>query len=381
MILKIGGSITAQNHDGQTPLMLATKWKNLEVFHELMGHSNSETLNQVDKNGNSIGHYVCYGNLREFLLCLYGCDIDMTIRNRYGLLPFELCMDEHTLMIFSKLFKIIKNPELERNDLSLKNLQKLIHLEKFNSTPVEQKDVEYGIKQAENHKDRFKKKITDLSTSISGNDSKILPFDWENQKRLTNLRYKIKQIFPDETLEKDFVISIPFAYDFLKKCNDFKCFKFEKPIGIGGFGEVWVAVNLITKKRLAVKVVNLKSKVSPKTLRNLVRIERDVMTSIDFPFICKCLYSFKSNRRFYLFMEYCPYRDLGYLSRVVLGGFQPRMVMLFLAELVLAIEHLHDNNIIHRDLKTENVLMDSTGHIKLTGRQNNQRLRSGKEEC
>ena len=36
------------------------------------------------------------------------------------------------------------------------------------------------------------------------------------------------------------------------------------------------------------------------------------------------------------------------------------------AEMVLAIEHLHQNGIIHRDLKPENVLLDAAGHVKIT---------------
>jgi serine/threonine protein kinase len=184
---------------------------------------------------------------------------------------------------------------------------------------------------------------------------------------MQKMNYPINKNIPSQFLNNDFEFEFEYLSGFLKHCNDFKSFLFEKPIGLGGFGEVWRVFNKRTRKRLAVKVINIKSKVRPEVLKKLVKIERNIMSQIDHPFICKCLYSFKSEKRFYLFMEYCPYKDLGFLCRTVLKGFGSRVVKLFLAEIVLAIGHLHANNIMHRDIKTENVLMDSTGHTKLTG--------------
>ena len=127
-------------------------------------------------------------------------------------------------------------------------------------------------------------------------------------------------------------------------------------------------LNTRTRRRLAAKVVAIRSKVKPKLLKKLINIERDIMTKTRHPFICRCEFAFQSEQRYYLFMEYCPYKDLGFLSRKVLHGFKERVVRFFLAEIVLSIGFLHEQQIMHRDIKTENILMDSSGHIKLTGK-------------
>lgn len=178
----------------------------------------------------------------------------------------------------------------------------------------------------------------------------------------------LKWEIPSENLTEQFEISFSYLSEFLEHCNDFRSFKFEKLLGRGGFGEVWRVLNTRTRRRLAAKVVAIRSKVKPKLLKKLIQIEKDIMTVNQHPFICRCEFAFRSEHRYYLFMEYCPYRDLGFLSRKVLHGFKERVVRLFLAEIVLAIGFLHSLNIMHRDIKTENILMDSSGHIKLTGK-------------
>ena len=59
--------------------------------------------------------------------------------------------------------------------------------------------------------------------------------------------------------------------------------------------------------------------------------------------------------------------NLRSLALCVPGKFKERLAKFYIAEIVLAIEYLHSQNIVYRDLKPENVLLDREGHIQLTG--------------
>jgi serine/threonine protein kinase len=64
-------------------------------------------------------------------------------------------------------------------------------------------------------------------------------------------------------------------------------------------------------------------------------------------------------------MEYCPGGDMGQ-ALAKHRRFDPEMAKIYAAEIVLAIEYLHNNDIIFRDLKPDNVVFDETGHALLT---------------
>ena len=88
----------------------------------------------------------------------------------------------------------------------------------------------------------------------------------------------------------------------------------------------------------------------------------DVLTG---DFIAKALFKFNFQNYLCFVMEYLPGGDFASLLENV-GRLSESTARFYLAEIVLAIEHLHKLSIIHRDLKPENILLSSTGHIKLT---------------
>ena len=156
-----------------------------------------------------------------------------------------------------------------------------------------------------------------------------------------------------------------------------------KPIGKGAYGRVFLARKKKTDgtegKLCAIKVMR-KSELSQKNNIDLVLAERKIHSSIHHPFVVSLYAAFQSRTFLFLCMEYCNGGDLQALLRNV-SYLDEDVALSYLAEICLAVGFLHDNDVIHRDLKPENVLIDRTGHIKLTdfglanlGKSSKQRL-------
>jgi serine/threonine kinase 38 len=96
-----------------------------------------------------------------------------------------------------------------------------------------------------------------------------------------------------------------------------------------------------------------------------VRSERDILVKAKNPWIVGLKFSFQDDENLYLVMEYLPGGDLMNLliKRDILTEEESKF---YTAEMILAIESVHDLNYIHRDLKPDNVLLGKDGHIKLT---------------
>uniref|UniRef100_A0A8C6SKX0 non-specific serine/threonine protein kinase n=1 Tax=Neogobius melanostomus TaxID=47308 RepID=A0A8C6SKX0_9GOBI len=95
------------------------------------------------------------------------------------------------------------------------------------------------------------------------------------------------------------------------------------------------------------------------------KMERDILVEVNHPFIVKLHYAFQTEGKLYLILDFLRGGDLfTRLSKEVM--FTEEDVKFYLAELALALDHLHGLGIIYRDLKPENILLDEEGHIKLT---------------
>jgi len=113
-----------------------------------------------------------------------------------------------------------------------------------------------------------------------------------------------------------------------------------------------------------------KSKMIERNQVEHVTKERDALAQLnDFytenPWVVRLYYSFQDALYLYLIMEYVPGGDL--MSQLIrYDRFSEDITRFYLAELVLAVESIHNCNYIHRDLKPDNILIDSRGHIKLS---------------
>eukprot|EP00800_Vazella_pourtalesii_P010823 TRINITY_DN2632_c0_g2_i2.p1 TRINITY_DN2632_c0_g2~~TRINITY_DN2632_c0_g2_i2.p1 ORF type:complete len:473 (-),score=84.50 TRINITY_DN2632_c0_g2_i2:911-2329(-) len=143
-------------------------------------------------------------------------------------------------------------------------------------------------------------------------------------------------------------------------------FELLKVLGQGSFGKVFLVRKIFGSDAGTLYAMKVLKKASLK-VRDRIRTkkERDILVEVKHPFIVELIYAFQTEGKVYLILEFLRGGDLfSRLSKEVM--FTEDDVKFYLAELALAISHLHSLGIIYRDLKPENILLDEDGHIKLT---------------
>jgi len=137
-------------------------------------------------------------------------------------------------------------------------------------------------------------------------------------------------------------------------------FDVHKVLGRGKFGKVLLCSQKSTGKVYAVKVLN-----KSETDEDASRKESQILRSVQHPFIVGLHYAFQSPERLYLVMEYVNGGEL-YFHVANFGRFTEERVRFYGAEIVLAVDYLHSKEVVYRDLKLENILLDKDGHVKIT---------------
>jgi len=142
-----------------------------------------------------------------------------------------------------------------------------------------------------------------------------------------------------------------------------------KIIGRGAFGEVRLVKMKKNNKYFAMKKLD-KSKMIEKQQTIHVRSERDILADSNHihghnPWIVSLYYSFQDTNYLYLIMEYVPGGDM-MTQLIKYDTFTEDATRFYIAETVLALNSIHKLSYIHRDIKPDNLLIDSKGHIKVS---------------
>ncbi|KAJ2681636.1 cAMP-dependent protein kinase catalytic subunit, partial [Coemansia spiralis] len=141
-------------------------------------------------------------------------------------------------------------------------------------------------------------------------------------------------------------------------------FEVFRTVGTGSFGRVRLVKHRATGKYYAMKVLRKSHVVKAKQVEH-VNSERRILAECDCPFIVNMLGTCQDRANLYMLMEYVVGGELfTYLRRY--HRFPAPVAKFYAAEVLLALEYMHDRNIIWRDTKPENILLDSRGHVKLT---------------
>ncbi|XP_001371763.1 ribosomal protein S6 kinase alpha-2 isoform X2 [Monodelphis domestica] len=170
--------------------------------------------------------------------------------------------------------------------------------------------------------------------------------------------------FEEEGIVKEIDISHHVKEGFEKA--DPSQFELLKVLGQGSYGKVFLVRKIKGSDAGQLYAMKVLKKATLK-VRDRVRskMERDILAEVNHPFIVKLHYAFQTEGKLYLILDFLRGGDLfTRLSKEVM--FTEEDVKFYLAELALALDHLHGLGIIYRDLKPENILLDEEGHIKIT---------------
>ena len=141
-------------------------------------------------------------------------------------------------------------------------------------------------------------------------------------------------------------------------------FEYISIIGKGGFGKVWKVYQKKNRTYYAMKEMS-KAKIIDSHSELSVKAERDLLSKIFHPFIINMQYAFQDRDNLYLILDLLTGGDLRF-HLCLRQTFTEEQSKFIICCILLALEYVHSNNIIHRDVKPENLVFDKKGYLKLT---------------
>ncbi|ODQ64550.1 kinase-like protein [Nadsonia fulvescens var. elongata DSM 6958] len=142
-------------------------------------------------------------------------------------------------------------------------------------------------------------------------------------------------------------------------------FKFGRTLGEGSYSTVVAAVDRQTGKEYAIKVLDKRHIIKEKKVK-YVNIEKNTLNRLgEHPGIVRLYYTFQDERSLYFVLDFASNGELLSLIKK-LGTLDIECTRYYGAQLLDAVEFMHNNGVYHRDLKPENILLDDKMRIKIT---------------
>ncbi|KAF6765233.1 STE/STE11 protein kinase [Ephemerocybe angulata] len=202
--------------------------------------------------------------------------------------------------------------------------------------------------KVENDEDTLKEEEEDVEGSTLNNEEDVVDDDDE--------------LDDEEASDDDFDIAIP-----ARTTN-----KWIKGalIGAGSFGKVYLGMDANNGLLMAVKQVELPVGSGPnqerkKSMLSALETEIELLKNLQHENIVQYLYSSLDDEHLNIFLEYVPGGSVATLLSNY-GAFEEQLVRNFVHQILQGLHYLHDRDIIHRDIKGANILVDNKGGVKIS---------------
>ena len=260
--------------------------------------------------------------------------------------------------------KHISDKNNKQENLGIKNSQ--IYTED-GANLIDDLDEEETIIELPKHNEKNKKEsLVKNNKEISNNKNSIkISINIPNQeiKRSQNMTIENDENDDLEELEDSFYSSEESDSNKNEKIgpSNFVCLAL---LGQGSFGEVYLVKKKDSDDFYAMKVLD-KCRIAKQNIFKYVLTERNILSVMHNPFIVRLNYAFQTSEKLFLLLDYCPGGDLSKQLQIQ-TRFSEEKAKFYICEIILALGELHKNNIIFRDLKPDNIVIDKEGHALLT---------------
>lgn len=144
----------------------------------------------------------------------------------------------------------------------------------------------------------------------------------------------------------------------------FDDFVIERPVGQGAHSLIYKAHLCSTGEIFALKTLSRRF-LAKSGFKNMPITEKCALLRSQCPYVVKFHGTFKDSSNLYFVLEYCDHGDIEEAIRSI-GSININVTRILAAQLLVAISKMHSNNVIHKDIKTENILLDRNNNARLT---------------
>ena len=223
----------------------------------------------------------------------------------------------------------------------------------FNPNQYSSQNLLDNIKLSKKQKKIFEKKITKNRDKIS---SKIKPSSSRTRSMLNlGTNTDTNSLTSLSVTSKLFINEMDFPPE--------KKYKIISNIGQGSYGDVFLAYNTYTQEKVAIKQIY---KTFDEITEEEIINEIEILKKLNHPDIVKILEFYKTEQAYYIISEYCSGGELFQKAETHLSENQ---IAVIFKQILSGLSYLHSNNIVHRDLKLENILISDTEYVPITGEE------------